>query len=156
MLTDRNKIIQKWRPVIESVFSDIRYLIPYIEDEVSYQLELKRDLEGKEIYVNVYTAVLEKENKLPKFLKNVHTYLIENIPTTYLENMTTCVNPMTGEILYKYKENFLDIKSLQKTRIQDFLLEIDFYNVAGKLYDNNPKKYIRQLKLKKLNGNKDT
>lgn len=66
------------------------------------------------------------------------------------EDVKISVNPMNGDILYKYKDNFLDIKSLQKQRIEDFLIEIDFNNVIDKLYDNNPKKYIRKVKLNKI------
>jgi hypothetical protein len=84
-------------------------------------------------------------------VKNIHTYLIANIPIVYLEDVKISVNPMNGDILYKYKNNFLDIKSLQKQRIEDFLLEIDFNNVIDKLYNNDPKRYIRKTKLLKLN-----
>jgi hypothetical protein len=162
MLTDRHKIIQKWKPILDNIFSDIIYLLPYIENEVSYQMELKQNIENTERYVNAYTTAIEYRHlgigdsneviKLPLFLKKIHIYLTENIPATYMEDIKTCVNPMTGEILYKYNGKFLSIKALQKQRIEDFLIDIDFNNVIDKLYDNDPKKYIRKIKLKRLNG----
>lgn len=41
--------------------------------------------------------------------------------------------------------------TLEET-ITDFLIDIDFNNVIDKLYDNDPKKYIRKIKLNKING----
>jgi hypothetical protein len=150
---NRAKAIQKWRPILESVFDDIRYLMPFIESEISYQLELKTHIRvtgicnGISINDDMDYSV---RNKLPEFVKNIHTYLIENIPIVYLEDVKISVNPMNGDILYKYKDNFLDIKSLQKQRIEYFLIEIDFNNVIDKLYNSNPKKYIRKVKLNKI------
>ena len=147
---DRKIAIQKWKPVLETVFIDIKYLIPFILEEVSYQLELKQTM----IQTESFLENIQENDKLPKFLKNIKIYLLENIPTTYLEvdQMKQYINPMTCEILYKYNEKYLNIKSLQKETIQNFLIDIDFNNVIDKLYDNNPKKYIRKIKLKRLNG----
>jgi hypothetical protein len=146
---DRSKILQKWRPVIDNIFSDIHYLIPFIEDVVSYQLELKHNVESYDI---ISYDIISK--KLPIFARNIHEYLVQNIPKTYLTDMKQYINPMTGEILYEYNGKFLSIKLLQKQRIEDFLIEIDFNNIIDKLYDNSPKKYIRKIKMNKINDKK--
>lgn len=149
---NRAKAIQKWRPILESVFDDIKYLMPFIESEISYQLELIQSTRGIVVGIlePIKLPIKLEENKLPQFVKNIHTYLTANIPIVYLEDVKISINPMNGDILYKYKDNFLDIKSLQKQRIEDFLIEIDFNNVIDKLYNSNPKRYIRKVKLNKI------
>jgi hypothetical protein len=59
---------------------------------------------------------------------------------------------MTGEIYYKYNNQFLTTNQIKHIKIQEYLIDIDFYNTLKLLYYNKPEKYIRKFKLKKLNN----
>jgi len=115
-------------------------MIPFIREEISYQLELK----------NLLFLKSDNRVKLPIFLDNIKTYILETIPYYYIKDIKVAVNPFNGEVVFEYNGTFLNIKSLQKEKINQYLIDIDFINAIDKLYDKNPNILLRKLKLKKI------
>lgn len=137
---DRHIATKKWCSIIDNTFSDIKYMIPFIREEISYQLELK----------NLLFLKSDNRVKLPIFLDNIKTYILETIPYYYIKDIKVAVNPFNGEVVFEYNGTFLNIKSLQKEKINQYLIDIDFINAIDKLYDKNPNILLRKLKLKKI------
>jgi len=149
-MLERYKITQKWSPVIDSMFNDIKYMISYIKDDVAYQLELKSH---KENNGKTTTSPLFPDSPVPKlgvFANNIKTYILETIPDYYIENVEVAVNPFNSEILFKHNGKFLNLKDVRKESITKYLKDIDFVNVINELYDKKPKVFVRKLKLEKL------
>lgn len=97
MIEKNHRITQKWSPIIDNIFREIKYMIPYIRDDVAYQLELKSYNES----VGIFLEDRDVSN-VAVFADNIKTYLTETIPNYYIENVDVSVNPFNGDMLFKH------------------------------------------------------
>lgn len=153
---DRGRILQKWKPVLEKVFENVKYLLPYVEEEIAYQIEVFSYNEQIPAFLTPLTPPpslpngFGQDSKLPQFVANIKVYLEDTIPDYYMDNIEVGLNPFSGQLVYKYKGELLNLKDLQKAKIDEYLSDIDFYSIFEQLYDTDAKTLLRKKKLEKL------
>lgn len=149
---DRARNLRKWSPVIEHLFEGVGYLLPYISEEIAYHLEMRQYFNQLNDFMITQPANIPapESEKLAQFAKNIKTYIEKTVPTTYIYPIELGLNPMSGNLVYKYNGEYLDLKSYQAKSVEKYLKDIDFFNVIGQLYNTDPDILLRKLKLERL------